>query len=316
MDKALFKIIIVKRPTRLDNLVYKFNTRQQVKFYIEHLGADFTDYEKEHTTYYKALDTLLQIAETKGRIQLLDWSLLSNYLFGNDDLVLTIGQDGLIANTLKYLDNQLLIGFNSDPDRWDGILSQFTINEANTIIDKALHKNVAVKKITKAKVELSDKQVLYAVNDFFVGVSDHTSARYTIHYSKNKEYQSSSGIIISTPLGTSGWFQSLIAGAAGIVKAVSSSAITIEKETRSWSEDALTFVVREPFPSVSTKAELVFGTITHDNAFYIESNMGEKGIIFSDGIQNDFLHFNSSLKAQFTIAETKGTLVIKDGGPI
>lgn len=54
---------------------------------------------------------------------MIDRSLLPNFLFGDDDIVVAIGQDGLVANTLKYLTEQVLIGVNPDPHRWDGILN-------------------------------------------------------------------------------------------------------------------------------------------------------------------------------------------------
>ena len=39
------RLIIIRRPTRLDALVARFNTKQQAQFYIEHLNADFKDYD-------------------------------------------------------------------------------------------------------------------------------------------------------------------------------------------------------------------------------------------------------------------------------
>ena len=36
------KLVIVTRKTRLQELVERFNTRSQAKFYIEHAGGDFT----------------------------------------------------------------------------------------------------------------------------------------------------------------------------------------------------------------------------------------------------------------------------------
>lgn len=112
------KIIIVSRPTRLDALVARFNTKRQAQFYIEHLNADFTDYEDEHETYYAALRTLTKTAQKIGAAQTLDWKFLPNFVFGKNDLVITIGQDGLIANTLKYLDGQNSSA--STPIRIDG----------------------------------------------------------------------------------------------------------------------------------------------------------------------------------------------------
>lgn len=305
------KLVIVKRPTRLDSLIEKFNTKGQAKFYIEHLGSDFSDYQSEHDTYYKELDKLTSELDEFGQIQLLDWKYLPSYLFGANDLVFTIGQDGLVANTLKYLDSQLLIGINSDKSRWDGVLSVFSTSDAKKTTSKALNKQAKIQEITKAKIELSDNQILYAVNDFFVGVNNHSSARYEIFYEGKREYQSSSGIIISTPLGSSGWMRSIIEGASSISSSLNSGKSTAaQMAATKWNDNLLHFAVREPFPSKATKTSIVFGEVSPGSPLYIESKMGERGIIFSDGVQNDFLNFNYSVKAKISIAEKKGKLVI------
>ena len=40
------------------------------------------------------------------------------------------------------------------------------------------------------------------------------------------------------------------------------------------------------------------------------SQMAENGVIFSDGIEKDFIEFNSGTKALVTVAERKGILVV------
>ena len=52
------KLIIVTRKTRLQELVERFNTRSQAKFYIEHAGSDFNDYEREDDAYRSSLEVL------------------------------------------------------------------------------------------------------------------------------------------------------------------------------------------------------------------------------------------------------------------
>lgn len=44
-----------------------------------------------------------------GRLQRLDRGFLPNFLFPPDSLVVVVGQDGLVANTLKYLDGQCVL---------------------------------------------------------------------------------------------------------------------------------------------------------------------------------------------------------------
>lgn len=77
-----------------------------------------------------------------------------------------------------------------------------------------------------------------------------------------------------------------------------------------WSSDYLYFSVREPFPSKTTGASLVFGTITRGEPLQVLSQMPENGVIFSDGIEADFLSFNSGVMARIQVAEEKGRLVL------
>ena len=55
---------------------------------------------------------------------------------------------------------------------------------------------------------------------------------------------------------------------------------------------------------------MVFGKISKDQPMSIVSQMSERGVIFSDGIEADFLEFNSGMHATIKIAEKKGLLVI------
>jgi NAD kinase len=305
------KIVLVKRKTRLDELIARFNTIAQAKFYVEHLGTDFSDYLQEHERYSQSLSQAQTILTRLGRVQMIDRSLLPNFLFSDDDIVVAIGQDGLVANTLKYLSDQVLIGINPDPRRWDGILLPFEVNDLRIIVIEVLQKKRPVKEITLAKVDLNDGQHLYAVNDFFIGQKTHTSARYAIQSGDQEEHQSSSGIIVSTGLGSTGWFTSILAGASGIISRISGSQPSIDVARGfAWNADYLYFSVREPFPSRTSSTELVFGQVTRERPLKILSEMAESGVIFSDGIESDYLMFNSGIEATIAPAEKKGKLVV------
>ena len=110
------KTILVTRKTRLEELVAKYNTVSQAKFYVEHLGADFSDYVNEHETYQRCIREAETSLQQFCRVQIVDRSFLPNFLFGPRDTVVALGQDGLVANTLKYLDGQPLVGVNPDPN--------------------------------------------------------------------------------------------------------------------------------------------------------------------------------------------------------
>jgi NAD kinase len=302
------KLILVKRKTRLEELIARFNTVEQARFYVERLGSDFTDYQKEDAVYKQALRAAEDILSGAGRLQVVSREYIPNFIFGKQDVVIVIGQDGLVANTLKYLDEQPLIGVNPDPARWDGALLPFKVAELRKLLPDVFADRRPIAEVSMAKSRLNDGQVLYAVNDLFIGQKTHVSARYHIQYGQAGENQSSSGIIVSTGLGATGWLKSVVAGAAVITGA--EKEISVPAGQRAWGADYLHFTVREPFPSRTTGASIVFGRISTDKPVRITSYMPENGVIFSDGIESDFLEFRSGVSAEITVAEKKGRLVL------
>ena len=86
-----------------------------------------------------------------------------------DDIVVALGQDGLVANTLKYLDGQHVLGVNPDPKRWDGVLLPFRPQDLAKVMPEAIAGRRPLKRVTMAKATLNTGEVLYAVNDLFIG---------------------------------------------------------------------------------------------------------------------------------------------------
>jgi NAD kinase len=305
------KIVLVKRKTRLEELIARYNTIDQAKFYIEHLGGDFSDYIAEDQTYKMSVSYAYNTLERFGRIQVVDREYVPNYIFGDQDIIVVVGQDGLVANTLKYLSNQLLIGVNPDPARWDGILLPFKVEDLKLIFQDVVKARRPVKEVTMAVAVLNDGQTMYAVNDLFIGQRSHVSSRYHIQLGNKEEDQSSSGIIVSTGLGSTGWLKSIFTGATSVVNAAYSENISVQPEKNlEWNSDYLLFSVREPFPSKNSKANLVFGQVARGSVLKIRSQMPENGVIFSDGIESDYLQFNSGLMAEISVAEKTGHLVV------
>ena len=304
------KIVLVTQKTRLEELIYRHNTFGQAKFYIEHHGGDFSDYQLEHQTYQTAVDAVMESLCDFGRVQRLERNHVSNFIFGKDDLVIALGRDGLVANVLKYLDGQALLGVNPDPDRWDGQLLPFVPGELKRVLPEALAHRRPIQTITLAQASLGDGQVLYGVNDLFIGQRTHTSARYELGQGNRVEMQSSSGIIVSTGLGSTGWFKSILAGAAGIAQFCGGKNPLFLPEKFDKTARTLYYTVREPYPSTSTGAELVFGKIDVSTPLRIVSCMPENGVIFSDGMEADRLEFNAGAVATVGIADRQGYLVV------
>jgi len=331
MDRLDNKIVLVTRPTRLAELVIRFNTVSQARFYIEHQGADFSDYFREDETYHRALSEAQAVLAQVGRVQIVDRGFRPNFVFAPDDTVVTLGQDGLVANTLKYLDGQPVVGVNPDPERWDGRLLPFRVADLPKVMPEVVLRKRPTRPVTMAKAALNNGQTLYGVNDLFIGPKTHCSARYLIRSGQASETQSSSGVIVSTGMGSTGWLKSLLTGAAAITQSAGSNLaqhakadvftatgqkgkgngkLRLNVKTEfAWDANYLFYTVREPFPTKTTGASLVFGRVTPEMPLILESRMAENGVIFSDGIEKDFLEFNSGTQAVIGIGERKGILI-------
>ncbi len=307
------KIIVVTRKTRLEELVERFNTKAQAKFFIEHAGGNFSEYEKEHETYVQALDELRYSLNLGLKVHFIDRSFLPTYLFTRSDLIVALGQDGLVANTAKYVGEQPILGVNPDPQRYDGILVPLKLQDVKRHIDMAVSATAAIASVTLAEASLNDGQRLLAFNDLYIGVKSHTSARYQISFSGQSESQSSSGIIVSTGAGSTGWLSSIFNMVASINYAYSS--VSTSAPQIAWDADSLVFVVREPFQSKHSGASIVLGCIENDIKLVVESQIPDGGTIFSDGVESDFLQFNSGAIVTIGVADRQAQLVVNKTKP-
>jgi NAD kinase len=304
------KAILVTRQTRLDELLHRHQSLSQARYFVERLGGDFNDYQAEHEAYSTARHAVLEVLAAHGRYQAVDRALVPNFVFAPDDVVIALGQDGIVANTLKYLEGQPLVGINPEPARFDGVLLPFQALDLARIFADVLHDRRDTKSITIAQAALSDGQVLLAVNDFFIGPRSHTSARYKITLAGKSEVQSSSGVIVSTGLGSTAWLKSIATGSMAVAQALGARGGEAHYDSLPWDSAQLRFAVREPFPSVSSQASLVFGTVAAGAALELRSMMGGNGVIFSDGIEADFLEFNSGVEARICTSRRVGHLVV------
>jgi hypothetical protein len=277
---------------------------------VEHLGAEFGDYKAEHEQYHSQLKRASSFLSELGMLHVVEREFLPNYVFGAGDVVVALGQDGLVANTVKYLNGQSLVGVNPDPSRWEGVLLPFEVDDMKKVIPEVMSGSRRMKEITLAKAELNTGEVMYGVNDLFIGPKTHVSIRYLINVQGRSEHQSSSGIIVSTGLGSTGWFRSLMVGATGISSTVTGKELRQESPSFPWEADYLYFTVREPWPSKYSQANILFGQIRRGGSLVLVSEMSENGVVFSDGIEKDFINFNSGTKATIGVAEKKGRLVV------
>lgn len=290
------RVVFAIRETDYELLLARHATRQQASFFLETRGQQLTALEAEHIRFQQMLQAARAQVPEDWRQALVRRSALDRFLFAPDDLVVALGQDGLVANVAKYLDGQPVLGVNPAPDRFDGVLLRVPAERLGTTLRAAAVGETAVERRTMAEARLDTGEILLALNELFIGHRSHQSARYVIEHGAVREQQSSSGLIVATGTGATGWARSIMQATGSTI------ALGVE-------EQALGYFVREPFPSITT------GTSIRSSKFggqvlTLQSRMNEGGVIFADGIEQDYLAFDWGRQVAVDVAESRLHLVL------
>jgi hypothetical protein len=129
--------------------------------------------------------------------------------------------------------------------------------------------------VTLAEARLGDGQRLLGMNDLFIGARSHVSARYALEVGDRREVQSSSGVLVATGAGSTGWLSSMFAMASGLAAFTGGSVGAAPR--LGWDDPRLAYVVREPFASKSSQATIVAGLLAAGASLTIESHMPDGG---------------------------------------
>ncbi len=291
------RVVVVTRPTQYDALIARHATRQQAEFFLKRRGQTLASVDRAHQLWLTAVEVVSQAIPVSWRRSQVSRSDLNRFVFEPGDLIVAVGQDGLVANVAKYLEGQQVIGINPDPDQYEGILVPHKPVLMKQLLRGVAEQRVEIEERCMVSVEVDDGQKLLALNEVFLGHQTHQSARYRIGWGDSEETQSSSGLIVATGTGSTGWARSLS------LRRVDPPTLPAPAEAR------LAFFVRESFPSVSTGTTIQDGVIEQSDELRVVSEMNEGGVIFGDGIEDDRIQFHWGMTARIQVADVRLQLV-------
>jgi NAD kinase len=297
MGAKVPRVVVVTRASEYQLLLARHGTELQASFFLEHRGQSILEVRRRHERLRAALEAVSQAIPVEWRRARVERAELSRFVFEPDDLVVAAGQDGLVANAAKYLRGQQVLGVNPDPDRNDGVLVPHRPRGAKKLLAAMAAGRAELEERTMVVARLDDGQQLLALNEVFVGHRTHQSARYRIRFGGAEERQSSSGLIVATGTGATGWARS-INGERGR-----------KLDLPGPCKPALAFLVREPFPSVATGTKVDGGVVGSGSALEILSEMDEGGVVFGDGIEDDRIEFPWGTALRVEVAEERLRLV-------
>src|SRR4051812_16094376 len=169
------RVVIVSRRSELDELLAQHGTRAAAAFFLRQRGRDLDEVAARHATLQGALTEVGAAIPADWRRGHLDRADLSRFLFGPEDVVVAVGQDGLVANVAKYLDGQPVIGINPEPDRFPGVLVNHAPEALADLCADLAAGRARHQARTMVRAGLDDGQELLALNEIFVGHRTHQS---------------------------------------------------------------------------------------------------------------------------------------------
>lgn len=292
------RIVVVSRPTEYSNLLAAHGTHEQARFFLQTRGIAIADVHARHEKQAQALAGVSRVIPRSFRRAHVLRADLSRFIFEPDDVVIAVGQDGLVANVAKYLGEQAVIGVNPDAGTFDGVLVKHPAQAIGDVLALVLKGRARFETRAMVQAQLDDGQKLRALNEIFVGHRTHQSARYRIALETQAERQSSSGLIVATGTGATGWALS--------IRRARACAIELPRPE----DRKLAFFVREAFPSVATSVSLTEGILEGERTLAIVSEMGEGGAIFGDGLEDDRVAFGWGARVTLGLASGGLRLVI------
>ncbi|MCH7232268.1 hypothetical protein L0U85_15600 [Glycomyces sp. L485] len=271
------RVVVVSRRSELDELLVRHGTRAAADHFLRERGRDLDQVTARHEALQAALTTVHAAVPADWRRGRVDRADLPRFLFAPEDLVVAVGQDGLVANLAKYLAGQAVIGVDPDPGRNPGVLTRFQAGSVAGLLSAVAEGSAEVRRLTMVAARLDDGQELAGLNEVYVGHGTHQSARYRLISANGlHERHSSSGVLVSTGTGATGW----------------SASIAVE---RGWSEalpapeePSLSWFVREAWPSPATGTSLTGGTLKAGEQLRLVCE-SERLVVFADGVESDHI---------------------------
>ncbi len=291
------RVVVVHRRSELDELTERHSTRGQVEFFLKQRGRSLAAVEVADVQESAALTLIGSAIPVDWRRAAVEREDLPQFLFGPEDVIAVVGRDGLVANVAKYVGNQTVVGFNPFPHLNAGVLTPHDPASAAVLLAAISRGQAAVEGRTMVVARTDDGQELFALNDVYVGDEGHQSARYDLLApGGGQESQSSSGVIVGTGTGATGWLRSLAhdRALADLLPAATAP--------------SLAWFVREAWPSPFTAAGLTSGAFWAPDALAL-TVQSEALIVFGDGIESDRLVVTHGQRVEVGVAQRQLQLV-------
>ncbi|MFJ1708822.1 hypothetical protein [Kitasatospora sp. NPDC088346] len=273
------RAVVVHRRTEYEELIARHGSRGQAAFFLSTRGRTLDEVERRHHSTRAALAEVAAAVPLDWRRSRVERADLDRFLFTPEDVLVVVGQDGLVANAAKYLTGQPVVGIDTEPGSGLGVLVRHRAADAARVLravaapggDRHLEERTMVEAVS------DDTQRLLALNEIYLGQRGHQTARYRLAAAGGtEESQASSGVLVGTGTGATGWCRSTWLERRSSLDLPGPGA------------PAVAWFVREAWPSPLTGTGQVQGLLAGGERLTLTVE-SDQLVAFGDGVESDAL---------------------------
>lgn len=279
-------IVIIPKITKydFDRVRFRFTKEELLDFYRQ----DGEDIDRIVGGHERHMASLQACGEIFSGATFLERNELTRKLVRNADLVISLGGDDHFKYVSHFLENEVIAGINSDTFSSEGNLCYFT--DAADVL-AAIKGKFTVENWTRLQASVNGEKVQKATGDYSLGeYVEQFMSSYAIEYRGDKEEQKSSGVMVMTGAGSSGW-------GGDEARYLHPEGIAFPRTAR-----IARFIVKTPHHGKYSGLTMLEGVIEAGEELIVHSLNKRQGIVAVDSLEN--YEFNRPRTAVIKISET------------
>jgi NAD kinase len=187
------------------------------------------------------------------------------------DLIIVVGGDGSLLYASHFItDKTPILCINSNTKLTEGFYSYANRFDFKKKLKQLLENKNGILELNRLEAKIGKKKLDLALNDYYIGhKTPYGVARYWLSHKGKKEYQKSSGVVVSTASGSFAWMKS----AGG--KQLPMTSPKFE------------YIVREPYHGKLVTPTMINGILEKNQKIKIISN-SDNLIVNADSVSPDY----------------------------
>ncbi len=284
----LSKAVIVPKLSKyeLDMRRYILAHDQLMEKYRQE-GIDIKKIMNSHERQKNALNELKRYFSEQ---QFIPRDNLTSDIAAKASLIISFGGDEHFKYVSHFVDNGLIMGINSDPLTSEGVLNYFVVDGIEEKLKKLEKGDYAIEEWTRVNAELNRHPVALATSDYLLSKDRRKDmSRHVLEYRNMKEEQKSSGLLVVSGAGSTGWYDS------------ASGDLYPNGDKFPKNADYAKFFVTEPYRGRLTRCRMRLGILEKGEELIVRSLNDDSGILTADSVED--YPFNRGAKAVIKISD-------------